>query len=178
MIYKMNEGKMRLRPFIISKDFDQIKNWMMDERGHALWCANRFKFPMEKDDFESVLFNMANEHCESQFVATADDGALLGFFSYSLNLDSNEGMLKFVMVNPSFRGQGLGKQMLKLALDYAFNITKADAVHLNVFPENTGAKKCYKSIGFTERDTHPNAFAYKDEFWGRCNMIFIKKQGE
>jgi RimJ/RimL family protein N-acetyltransferase len=51
------------------------------------------------------------------------------------------------------------------------DITKADVVHLNVFTENARAKKCYEGIGFAERHTVADVFAYKDELWGRCNMI-------
>ena len=58
-----------------------------------------------------------------------------------------------------------------IAVLYAFDITKVEAVHLNVFPENIKAKKCYEAVGFTERKTDLNAFAYKDESWDRCNMI-------
>ena len=75
------------------------------------------------------------------------------------------------MNNPKYRGKGYGKEMLKLAVKYAFAITNVQAVHLNVFPENTRAKKCYESVGFSERKTDLNAFAYKDEAWGRCNII-------
>ena len=80
-------------------------------------------------------------------------------------------LLKFVMNNPKYRGKGYGKEMLRLAVKYAFEITNVQAVQLNVFPENERAKKCYESVGFTERKTALNAFAYKDELWGRCNMI-------
>ena len=38
--------------------------------------------------------------------------------------------------------------MLKLAVKYAFEIARADAVQLNVFAENPGAKKCYEKVGF------------------------------
>lgn len=64
--------------------------------------------------------------------------------------------------------------MLKLAVRYAFEIANADAVQLNVLPENPGAKKCYLKVGFRERALTENAFSYKDEFWGRCNMIITR----
>lgn len=112
---------------------------------------------------------------DSPYVVTSDNGELIGFFCYSVNLETNEGMLKFVMNNPEYRGKGYGKKMLQLAIKFAFEITDVQAVHLNVFPENTRAKRCYESVGFTERKTDLNAFTYKDESWGRCNMI-IKKE--
>ena len=75
------------------------------------------------------------------------------------------------MNNPQYRGKGYGKEMLRLAVKYAFEITNVQAVQLNVFLENERAKKCYESVGFTERKTDLNAFSYKDESWGRCNMV-------
>lgn len=165
---------MRLRPFISDCDFNEIKNWISNERIHAMWCANLIKYPIEKENFDHVMIEEAARFSASPYVATTDDGQVIGFFCYSVNLSTNEGMLKFVMVHPSKRGKGLGKAMLQLAIEYAFNITKADAVGLNVFPENIRAKKCYESVGFVERNTDVNAFTFKDESWGRCNMV-IKK---
>jgi len=165
---------MRIRPYIESKDFDSIKNWITDERTHAFWCAGRTKFPLEKEDFSSLLKEIGELFSDAPFVATNDEGEVEGFFCYGINYENNEGMLKFVMVDGSKRGQGLGKEMLKLAVKYAFEITKADAVHLNVFPENERAKKCYESLGFVERNITPDSFKFKDESWSRCNMV-IKK---
>lgn len=165
---------MRLRPFNLERDFDAIKNWITDERTHAFWCAGHTNFPLEKEDFATLLKEIAEMFGDAPFVATNDAGEVEGFFCYGLNYETNEGMLKFVMVDGSKRGQGLGKEMIKLAVKYAFEITKAGAVQLNVFPENPMAKKCYESIGFVERNLTPAAFKYKDEAWGRCNMV-IKK---
>ena len=48
------------------------------------------------------------------------------------------------MVSPqidnNLRRKGYGKAMIKLALKYAFEITGAKLVQLNVFDENTAAK--------------------------------------
>ena len=119
---------------------------------------------------------VAQRFGDSPYVATSEDGKLIGFFCYSVDLETNEGMLKFVVTNPDYREKGYGKEMLKLAVKYAFEITKVEAVHLNVFPENERAKKCYESVGFTERRNDKNAFSFKNESWGRCNMIIRKKQ--
>ena len=159
---------MRLRPFNLEKDFDAIKDWIKDERTHAFWCANHTNYPLEKEDFSLLLREIAEMFGDAPFVATTDEGEVVGFFCYGLNYETNEGMIKFVMVDGSKRGQGLGKEMLKLAVKYAFEITKAGAVQLNVFPENERAKKCYEGIGFVERNLTPGAFKYKDEAWGRC----------
>ena len=165
---------MRLRPFRPCCDFDEIKNWISDERTHAMWCANLIKYPIEIDNFDNAMLEAATRFGDSPYVATADDGKVIGFFCYSVNISTNEGMLKFVMVDPSHRGKGLGKAMLKLAIEYAFNITKVATVQLNVFPENVRAYKCYESVGFAARKTDTGAFNFKDESWDRCNMVMKK----
>ncbi len=161
---------MRIRPYQ-NKDFDIISQWITDERSHALWCANLMPYPLEKNSFDALLQETEERFGDSPFVATTNDGQVVGFFCFSVNLHTNEGMLKFVVIDNTMRNKGYGCEMLKLAIKYAFEIAKADAVHLNVFPENPGAKKCYEKVGFKERTLTENAFSFKDESWGRCNMI-------
>ena len=161
---------MRIRPYQ-NKDFDIISQWITDERSHALWCANLMLYPLEKNSFDALLQEAEERFGDSPFVATTNDEQVVGFFCFSVNLHTNEGMLKFVVIDNTMRNKGYGCEMLKLAIKYAFEIAKADAVHLNVFPENPGAKKCYEKVGFKERTLTENAFRFKDESWGRCNMI-------
>ena len=104
-------------------------------------------------------------------MATTEDGKVVGFFCFSVNLSTNEGVFKFVVIDTTERNKGYGSEMLKLAVKYAFEIAKANAVQLNVFPENPGAKKCYEKVGFKERALTEGAFHYKEEAWGRCNMV-------
>ncbi len=50
---------MRLRAFDPDTEFEIIRGWTEDERAHAMWCANRFHYPLEKDDFLAVLADLA-----------------------------------------------------------------------------------------------------------------------
>ena len=123
---------MRIRPYQ-NKDFDIISQWITDERSHALWCANLMPYPLEKNSFDALLQEVEERFGDSPFVATTNDGQVVGFFCFSVKLHTNEGMLKFVVIDNTMRNKGYGCEMLKLAIKYAFEIAKADAVHLNVF---------------------------------------------
>ena len=109
------------------------------------------------------------------YVAVSDDGSVQGFFCYSFNNETKEGVLKFVVVDPDVRGKGVAQKMLGLAVKQAFENPETERVQLNVFPENPRAMRCYKKAGFVERKLTPDAFAYKDETWGRCNMVFNRR---
>jgi RimJ/RimL family protein N-acetyltransferase len=171
----MKGVEMRLRPFE-EKDFEVIKEWIPDERGHAMWCANRFQYPLDKNDFLAVLSDMAKKHGDSPYVVTLDDDVPVGFFCYSVNGETKEGMFKFVVVAPQRRGTGTAQEMFRVALAFAFEETKVNAVHLIVFSVNGRAKRFYEKVGFEERITDHKAFVYKDEQWARCNMIIRTSQ--
>lgn len=165
---------MRLRPYQ-KKDFEVISKWITQERAHALWCANLIPYPLEKEGFYKLLAEAEERFGDSPFVATTEEGKVVGFFCFSVNLSTNEGMLKFVVIDASERNKGYGCEMLKLAVKYAFEIAKADAVQLNVFAENPGARKCYEKVGFKKRAFTEGAFLYKEEAWGRCNMVIFRE---
>ena len=166
---------MKLRQFNPEKDFDTIKTWITDERTHAFWSANRFSYPLDRENFKNVLEEGNRSYGDTPFVATDETDTAIGFFIYSYNQETKEGMLKFIVVDQECRGKGVAREMLKLATEQAFENPDTQAVHLNVFPENARAKHCYEKAGFTERKTTPGAFAYKDELWDRCNMV-IKRE--
>lgn len=162
---------MRIRPYIENKDYKYIEKWVGDEKEHALWCANLIPYPVTKENLHAFLEKTAMEWTDSAYVATETDGKIIGFFCYSINVDDNTGFLKLVMIDRNLRGKGYGKEMLKLALQYAFQITGVRVVQLNVFDENAIAKHCYKKVGFIEESITSNAFQYKNESWNRCHMM-------
>lgn len=107
---------------------------------------------MTRKSFHDFMEKISTDWSDSAYIATEDGGQPVGFFCYSVNTEDNVGFLKFVVTDSTKRGMGYGKAMLKLALKYAFQITGARAVQLNVFKENTWAKYCYESIGFVEKN--------------------------
>ena len=162
---------MRIRPYIPDKDYEYVSKWIDDERTHAFWCANLLPYPMTPKSFHELLAKNAMDWTDSAYVATENNGQAVGFFCYSVNTEDNTGFLKFVIIDKTKRGKGYGKEMLNLALQYAFQITGAKAVQLNVFHENASARHCYEKVGFVERKIDKDVFSYKDESWSRCNMI-------
>ena len=165
---------MIIRPYNPDSDFGIIKNWITDERTHALWCANKTSFPLQRESFDEMLRDLFANWGDSPFVAEDDEGKVTGFFCYSLNKETGEGMLKFVMVDPERRGKGLGREMISHAVQYAFEESGAAAVQLMVFSVNDRAKRCYESVGFKERYVQEKAFPFKEEVWDRCNMLLKK----
>lgn len=169
---------MRIRPYIESKDFEYLSKWINNDKVHAFWCANLLPYPLTKEGFRNFLVKNSTDWTDSAYVATEDNGQAVGFFCYSINTEDNLGFLKFIVVDNTKRGKGYGKEMLRLALLYAFHITGAEAVQVNVFDENSSAKHCYRRLGFTERYTEKDVLTYKGESWSRSNMIISRQSAE
>ena len=159
---------MEIRPYK-SSDFYKIKTWVNNERDHALWCANLIPYPLEKHGFEKTLKEISLKNNDIPLVSVTEKGDLAGFFCYGINSDTKVGKLKFIIISPTYRNKGYGKEMVSLAVKNAFD-NQANSVELNVFSCNIKAKKCYSGAGFSVRLITENAFRFKNEIWTRYNM--------
>ncbi len=165
---------MRIRPYVEEKDFEYVAKWINDEKIHALWCGGLIPYPLTCRSFHDILKRNTAEWGDGAYVATEADGTAVGFFCYSIHTENNEGFLKLIVVDPEKRGTGCGRQMLELALKFAFQITGAEQVQLNVYSENHAARRCYERIGFVQRAVTEQALSYKGEVWNRYNLVISK----
>ena len=162
---------MRLRTYQ-PEDFSTVRGWIGSRREHALWCADRFSYPLEREDFHRVLAAAADAG-ETPFILGDDADQALGFFCYAQN--NGTGTLRFIVLAPMLRGKGLGRMLLHAALGYAFGMTDVNAVRLSVFTENVRARACYESVGFRALMTAEGVFPFLEERWGRCIMEVRKE---
>ena len=144
---------MTLRPFNIN-DVPTILSWCKDKHAFRLWSADRYKeFPAQP---EEMLEQYKGDNMYP-LTAVADDeivGHLL--LRYPME-DRTVVRFGFVIVDNSKRGMGYGKQMLRLAINYAQRELGAQKITLGVFCDNHSAVECYKSFGFriTGTDSNP-----------------------
>lgn len=148
---------MRLRPYK-SCDAKYIINWLNDEKTFQNWGGERFgSFPITAKTIDDK-YKLNNGDCveEDNFypMTAFDDSGVVGHFIMRY-INGNNKILRFgwVIVDNTKRGNGYGKQMLKLGLKYAFEILKVEKVTIGVFENNFSAYKCYKNIGFKEVGT-------------------------
>jgi len=61
------------------------------------------------------------------------------------------GEIGIAIMEKEYRGQGYGTEVLKLALQYAFNDLILDLLGLTVFPSNLKAIHTYQKVGFRKK---------------------------
>lgn len=76
-----------------------------------------------------------------------------------LNSWRREFWLGHLLVDPRWRGLGLGKALTRLLVARALRRLLATRVTLVVFAENVSAVRCYESVGFTVDGFEPHYFA-------------------
>lgn len=83
--------------------------------------------------------------------------------------------LGFVIVDDERRGKGYGKEMLSLAIQYAFDFIGASKISLGVFENNKAAVNCYLSCGFriVQRET-VERYRCMNETWNCIEMELCK----
>ena len=85
------------------------------------------------------------------------DGMAIGYiilcFCYSIEHGGMEAFVDEFFIGESYRGRGIGKEMLGLALLEAKDLN-IKAISLEVGNSNLPAKKLYKSMGFHPRDKY------------------------
>ena len=162
---------MILRPLKPEIDFEKIKTWITDERSHAMWCADRFAYPLKKENFVATLSFLNQNNKEVSLAAVLEDDTPVGFLNLSPHEERKTAWLKFVIIDPAYRGTGAAEEMIELVKSYGSEQMDMESLQLSVFSSNARAKRCYEKVGFKERKTDMYAFAYKDESWDRCYMM-------
>lgn len=161
---------LKLRNYNADTDFNAIASWCPDERAHAMWCANRFSYPLEKDNFENTLRGMSQNSGDIPLTAIDEKNNIIGFLCYASLENGETGLFKFVTVNKDIRGRGFGKELVEKAVRYAFSEKNTGKVRLHVFSVNASAICCYTSCGFEILSEEKEAFPYHEERWGRITM--------
>lgn len=141
---------LRLRPYK-QCDAEHIVSWIKDEQTFRKWSADRYdRYPISADDINKHYAALADS--DSFFQMTSfDEGGVVGHLIMRFtDAKWEELWFGFVIVDDSRRGMGYGKEMLRLAMQYAFEILKVQKIALGVFENNDSAYYCYKSVGFRD----------------------------
>ncbi len=164
----------RLRPYKDS-DAPALIKWNSDERVMAKCFVDHLRYPLTPE--QCGAYREKHEKEERSWLLTAldEEYRTVGHLMVCLIPEENRIHLGHVMVDPALRGHGLGKEMMRAALKYAFFVMGAERVTLSVFEDNEPARRCYLSAGFRERGYEPARFTYKEEKWGVYFMEIPRK---
>ena len=169
-----------LRPYK-SEDADKIISWIKDEKALRKWSSDRYgAYPITANDI-NYKYLKCNGDCEEPdnfYPMTAVDanGPVGHLILRYTNKEKTIIRLGFIIVDDSKRGMGYGKGMIQLAMQYAFEMLKAEKITLGVFDKNPSAYYCYKAAGFNEISLEEDIiFEILSEKWKCLELEAYKK---
>ena len=128
-----------------------IDNAMTERIGQLLNSLRSVPVTIDEVFLEKLLsddrFNL--------FVAEDDDRNVMGMLTLTScpTLAGEKVWVEDVIVDEKFRGKGVGRALLRAAVDFARNELKAQAVYLTSNPSRVQARSLYRSEGFEEYET-------------------------
>ena len=160
-----------LQPFVATC-YKRLIEWINSEESLMQFAGPAFAFPLTKDQLEKSLsdknrfaFSVVDEsrkepigHAE---IYLAETSVYLG---------------KILIGDKSFRGKGIGQQVVALLLEYAFLNLEQSVAELNVFDWNVGAIRCYEKCGFVINPNKKLERKVNGKIWIAVNMRLTKEQ--
>ena len=130
---------------------DIILKWTTDIESFYRWSAGVLgNYPIDSNSFNERIKELKSSKLFYPYVVKIEE-EIIGFFTLRYKVENvNDLTIGFVILGPTYRGKGIGKKMLDLAINLAFNKFKSDSVNLRLFKNNLEAYNCYKSCGLKE----------------------------
>ena len=167
---------LRLRPYK-KCDAEKIVSWTGDEKAFHQWCADRYDhYPISAEEMNGYYENLAGKDDFYEMTAFDETGVVGHLTMRFTDEEKTELRLGFIIVDQAKRGMGYGREMLNLALNYAFTILQAEKVTLGVFENNQKAMQCYQSVGFCKTAV-TETYEIMGEVWN-CLELELYKPSE
>ena len=154
---------MELRAFE-KEDYELLIGWIDSDKLNYLWGGPKFEFPL---NFEQI-----SRHCTQPevlpfiFVVSGENAGYIELFKVA---ESHFRICR-VFVSNGFRGQGISKQMLGQLIELAKEKYTTNVLSLAVFEQNTVARNCYESLGFSVTSYEVGTRSFEGEDWGLLHM--------
>jgi RimJ/RimL family protein N-acetyltransferase len=134
------------------------------------WDGRRF----HTRDFVAARFVAAEPNAYAW--AVEHEGRCIGSTGLRLNVDQHRASFWIGLFVPDLRGRGLGKEITRLVLDWAFGELGVHRVELEVLASNRRAFRCYLACGFREEGVRREAELYPDGWQDFIEMAVLRHE--
>ena len=121
-----------------------VAGWGTSAAEVAMWCGSK-AFPLAADE---VLGWQRDDVAAHVLVS---DGELVGYGELWFDDEEDEIELAHIIVAPSFRGRGLGRELVHRLAELA-QASEYPDLFMRVHPENVAALRCYAKASFIPVD--------------------------
>ena len=156
----------KLKPFA-KDDYENLIAWINSEDLLVQIAGRQMTFPVTSEqldisqsDRNRIAFSIINE----------ETGRSVGHCEL-YRLENSAKIDRLIIGDPSMKGKGLCGPIIRLLLEYGFNILDQQQIELNVFEWNNVAIRCYEKAGFRKNPEKTMEFQLDGkEKWIAFNM--------
>lgn len=173
MHYKKLEGnKIYLSPITID-DIDKYLKWMNDKRITDN-LNSTYKLINELGEKNWINRSLENNDYNFGIIDKENDELIGNCGIMDINLVHGKATLGIFIGEENKRGNGIGKEVLNLLLDYGFNQLRLHNIDLAVFDFNKQAIACYKGVGFKEYGRRRESYFVNGKWHDEILMEFLE----
>lgn len=121
--------------------------------------------------FEKTLAHDGSDRAIFGAVSNGTALGTVGIFREERPKTRHKSMIWGMYVDLDQRNKGIGGKILDLAIQFARNEMKVDAIYLSVEAANGEARRLYESRGFRVWGTEPKAMRFENKFWDEHHMV-------
>ncbi len=168
-----------LQPFG-REDFDRLIGWIESPEDLLQWAGPAYTHPLDRKQLEANFQNSLGENPTRLIykVVDSDIGSVVGHIELG-NIDRRNRSVRISRVlvgDTSYRGKGIGTEIVEKALKVAFEDLGMHRVELVVFDFKTPARRLYTKLGFVEEGRLRESRAMGDEFWSLYQMSLLEDE--
>jgi len=162
------------------QDIKNLSNWLPDDDAVFQWTGDILSAPFNSDEYFQYIQQHSNapKPVISFSALEIKSNEVIGHIDldYIDKAKNHNATIIRVLVKPELRNQGVGKKMLNLVLDFAFNALNLYRVELKVFDFNKQAINCYEQSGFSHEGTLRKVLRYKNKYRNLLIMSMLRPE--
>lgn len=112
------------------------------------------------------------------FAVEAPAGSMIGYIELNrIDRVNRNAALSRILVGPSkVRGKGLGREMIRRSLAIGFEEERLHRIELDVYEQNTGARRCYQRCGFRDEGLIRDFTFVDGAYWSSYRMSILEDE--
>ncbi|MFJ6001844.1 GNAT family N-acetyltransferase [Arthrobacter sp. NPDC092385] len=130
-----------------ANDLQTILGWVKNNQEMVMWSGPTFTWPLEYAQLERYFHNPNRTYWSA---IDTESQELVGHASLLIDNDADLMRVGFIIVNPEYRGRGVGREFVDAVVCDGFQASTLPVMKLGVYAHNTAALKLYESLGFSK----------------------------
>ena len=166
------------RPFNF-EDVPLVVSWMSTTPLEVFMLSSSLIFPVLPEMLIKRVQKASSEEHKFYSVFLIEEGIHVGYFEIkNINHRHKTGTGSHIILSPTYRSKGMGKDFVELISTVAFTSLWLDRISLNAHTFNRAAIACYVKAGYSFEGLIREVLLFEGERYSICQMGLLRTEWE